>query len=84
MGFVISGVFSAEECGDILRLGRFASPTQAHLRSTEDECLCTYEHLRISIRQWDVTMRLQELFKMFKRVQQVRFHEFKLQARKYL
>jgi hypothetical protein len=51
MGSVISGIFSAEECGEILRLGRFASPTQAHLRSTEDECLCTYEHLRISIRQ---------------------------------
>jgi len=32
----------------------------------------------------DATLRLQELFKMFKRVQQIRFHEFKVQARKYL
>jgi hypothetical protein len=50
MESAMSGVVSVEVCGACFRLGRFASPTQTHSRSIEDECLFTCEHLRISIR----------------------------------
>jgi hypothetical protein len=83
MESAMSGVFSAEVYGACFRLGRFASPTQAHPRGIGDVRLFTYEHLRISIRCWGATLRLQECFEMFKRVQQTRSYEFKLRARKY-
>jgi len=53
MESAISGVVSAEVCGVRFFLGCFASPTQRHLKSIEDECLFTYGHLRISFPHWE-------------------------------